>query len=209
MPDLYKAPKIDVSLQTTVVPTKKLSERPSSKSPSEPEPQKCPEGEVLNVMGQCVEAEIIRNLFVFGTPKNEVPETTKPPLPKPKIKFNILFVKTPEKDEGKDPIIVPPPREKTLVYVLNKNSEVEDQEIIQVPSDPQKPEVYYVNYNEGENPTLPGGIDLNQALASTPTEQGQMIPVETEREPENRPNNSKRQTAIYRAMARYGTVNKF
>ena len=71
--------------------------------------------------------------------------------------------------------MVPPPQQKTLVYVLNKKSEAQDQGLIEVPFTPQQPEVYYVNYAEGENPSLPGGIDLQTALANSRPQQGQDV----------------------------------
>ena len=70
--------------------------------------------------------------------------------------------------------MVPPPLQKTLIYVLNKAGEIEEQRVIEMDSPVQQPEVYYVNYNEGDNPTLPGGIDLNSALA-TSAQQGQVV----------------------------------
>ena len=86
-----------------------------------------------------------------------------------------MFVRTPEGAQAQEPIVVPPPQQKTLVYVLSKKQDAEGQQVIQVPSTPQKPEVYYVHYDDGENPQLPGGIDLQSALASAAQQQGQVI----------------------------------
>ena len=49
------------------------------------------------------------------------------------------------------------------------------QSVIEVPSQPSStPEVYFVNYNEGENPQLLDGIDLNTALSQA-AQPGQAI----------------------------------
>merc|ERR1719244_963879 len=46
-----------------------------------------------------------------------------------------------------------------------KKQEQEGQQVIELPTGPkQQPEVFYVNYDEGANPSLPGGISLQDAL---------------------------------------------
>ena len=114
-------------------------------------------------------------MFVYGSPKQDEKTKKKPSIPKPQVRFNLVVVKTPEALEGEKPIVVPPPQEKTLVYVLNKKQEEEEQELIKVPFEPQEPEVYYINYEDGENPTLPGGIDLQTALKSVPSQEGREV----------------------------------
>ncbi|MCL4148519.1 UNVERIFIED_CONTAM: hypothetical protein GTU68_020750, partial [Idotea baltica] len=57
------------------------------------------------------------------------------------------------------------PQEKTLVLVLSKKGGGGGQQIIEVPAPPgQKPEVFFVDYAEGDNTMLPGGIKLQDAL---------------------------------------------
>jgi hypothetical protein len=53
------------------------------------------------------------------------------------------------------------------VYVLSKRPEAIGQQLIEVPGQLEEPEVFFVNYNEGENPVLPGGIDLQTALSQS------------------------------------------
>ncbi|CAL4117494.1 unnamed protein product, partial [Meganyctiphanes norvegica] len=125
----------------------------------------CRDGEVINVDGKCARPEVSRSVYVYHAPEQEVPYSYPPQVPPPKVEVDIVFVKTPEALEGQEPIVVPPPQKKTLVYVLSKKQEQEGQQVIELPSGPkQKPEVYYVNYNDGENPQLPGGLSLQDAL---------------------------------------------
>merc|ERR1719369_1267859 len=136
----------------------------------------CNGDEVRNVLGECVLPEISRNIFVYAAPK-AVPSGPRqsPALPKPEVHYNFVFVKTADPLEQDDPIIVPPPQQKTLVYVLSKKQVQGGDEIIQAPHFPApRPEVFYVNYGEGDNPQLPGGVDLQTALSSGAT-QGQNL----------------------------------
>jgi len=136
----------------------------------------CNGDEVRNVLGECVLPEISRNIFVYAAPK-VVPASPKssPDLPKPEVHYNFVFVKTADPLEQDDPIIVPPPQQKTLVYVLSKKQVQGGDEFIQAPFNPApRPEVFYVNYGEGDNPQLPGGVDLQTALSSGAT-QGQNL----------------------------------
>ncbi|CAL4067450.1 unnamed protein product, partial [Meganyctiphanes norvegica] len=124
----------------------------------------CANGEVLHVDGNCVKPMISRNIFVFAAPAVPIQQGPTPEIPLPKVEYNIVFVRTPEKAESDEPIIVPPPQQKTLVYVLSKKGDAVGPQVIEVPAGPgHQPEVYYVNYEDGENPTLPGGIDLQTA----------------------------------------------
>ncbi|MCL4149120.1 UNVERIFIED_CONTAM: hypothetical protein GTU68_014252, partial [Idotea baltica] len=117
------------------------------------------DGEVVNVDGSCVRPIVTKNVFLYAAPQQEVKYGPPPHIPPPKVDYNIVFVRTPEAPEGLDPIVVPPPQQKTLVYVLSKNGQI-NQQVIEVPAGPnQSPEVFYVNYNDGENPQLPGGVD--------------------------------------------------
>merc|ERR1712002_592002 len=135
----------------------------------------CGEGQVLHVDGTCVTPQVTRNVYVFAAPQQQFQPGPPPQIPQPKVNYNIVFVRTPENAQGQEPIVVPPPQQKTLVYVLSKKQAIQGQQVIEVPSTPQKPEVYYVHYDEGENPQLPGGIDLQSALATAAQQQGQVI----------------------------------
>merc|ERR1711970_1205816 len=133
----------------------------------------CGEGEVLNVDGSCSRPVVTRNIFVYAAP--EQPRAIPGPVevPPPKVDYNIVFVRAPEGNAAQDPIIVPPPQQRTLVYVLSKKPEDGGQRVIEVPAGPaSNPEVYFVNYGPGENPQLPGGVNLETALGAAVTPGG-------------------------------------
>lgn len=135
----------------------------------------CKEGEILHVDGTCVVPEVSRKVFVFDVPQQEQLTGPPPSVPPPKVDHNILFVRLPEEGLGPEPIVVPPPRQNNIVYVLNKQGE-QSQRVIEVPAPPpSEPEIYFVNYEEGENPTLPGGVDLHTALVSAAETGGEVI----------------------------------
>ncbi|KAK8749960.1 hypothetical protein OTU49_015151, partial [Cherax quadricarinatus] len=76
---------------------------------------------------------------------------------------------------GPEPIVVPPPQQKNVLYVLSKRPQY-DQKVIHVPAPEQgSPQVYYVNYSPGDNPTLPTGGDLQSALSSAAPGGGEVI----------------------------------
>ncbi|MCL4124542.1 UNVERIFIED_CONTAM: hypothetical protein GTU68_017198, partial [Idotea baltica] len=145
--------------------------------PPSANPTSCSEGEVLNVDGSCARPEVSRNIFVYTAPERPFQQQANPiQAPKPKLNYNIVFVRTPEGIDGQEPVVVPPPQQKTIVYVLNKDSEDQGPQMIEVPAPvAHKPEVFYVNYREGENPQLPIGVDLQSALSSAINQQGQSV----------------------------------
>merc|ERR1719427_53642 len=127
----------------------------------------CQNGEVLNVDGTCAIPQVTRNVFVYTAPQQNFPRPPPASIPAPRQDYNIIFIRTPEQANGPEPIIVGPPEQNNIVYVLSKRPDGQGQRIIEVPAPPPKsPQVYFVNYGEGENPTLPGGVDLNTALGS-------------------------------------------
>ncbi|XP_037792185.1 pupal cuticle protein 36-like [Penaeus monodon] len=135
----------------------------------------CQEGEVLHVDGTCATPEITRKIYVFDVPEQERPVGPPPSIPPPAVDHNILFVRLPEEAPAPDPIVLPPPRQNNIVYVLNKQEE-QAQRVIEVPAQPQAdPEIYFVNYQDGENPTLPLGVDLETALGAAATAGGQVL----------------------------------
>nr|XP_053627687.1 pupal cuticle protein 36-like [Cherax quadricarinatus] len=135
----------------------------------------CSSGQVLNVDGSCVTPVVSRNLFLFNAPAVSPVVGPKPNVPPPKIEHNIVFIRTPEGGQGQEPIIVPPPKQKNIVYVLNRITE-QGQNVIQVPAPEQEsPQVYFVNYGEGDNPSLPTGGDLQSALSSAAQGEGDVI----------------------------------
>merc|ERR1712121_178699 len=127
----------------------------------------CGEGEVLNVDGSCSRPVVTRNIFVYAAPEQPRPLPGPVNVPPPKVDCSIVLVRAPEGNAAQDPIIVPPPQQRTLVYVLSKKPEDGGQRVIEVPAGPaSNPEVYFVNYGPGENPQLPGGVNLQTALGA-------------------------------------------
>ena len=126
----------------------------------------CVDGEVPNVDGTCEKPVITKNFFLYAAPPREYEPPAPPRLPKPRVNYNVVFIRNPKQPEDLDPIVIPPPEQKTLVYILNKENSI-DQDVIHVPRGPiRRPEVFYINYEEGDNPNLPFGIDFEAALDS-------------------------------------------
>ncbi|KAF2359949.1 protein of unknown function DUF243 [Trinorchestia longiramus] len=135
--------------------------------------RQCGDGEVLNTDGVCGVPEVNRKIYVFAA-KPTFQKPVAAPIPEPEVNIDVILVKTPESITGAKPIVVPPPEQKTVVYVLSKRPQV-GQDVIEVPSVPEEPEVYFVNYDDGDNPILPGGIDLQTALAQASQGQGSLV----------------------------------
>ncbi|XP_064089887.1 uncharacterized protein LOC135203867 [Macrobrachium nipponense] len=137
----------------------------------------CPDGQILHVDGRCVTPEVTRNMFVYSAPEVEPKIITAPKdLPLPKVEHNIVFIHTEELNAGLEPIIVPPPQRKHIIYVLNEESGQQGPRLIEVTAPPPRnPEVYFVNYADGQTPTLPDGIDFEEALKSAIHSEGTLI----------------------------------
>merc|ERR1719187_2229215 len=74
------------------------------------------------------------------------------------------------------PLIVLPPQQRNVVYILSKRPEAQAQQVIDIPAQNQAPEVYFVNYNdENEDLQLPGGFNLQSALAQANNLPGEII----------------------------------
>nr|XP_053627905.1 uncharacterized protein LOC128685404 [Cherax quadricarinatus] len=126
----------------------------------------CGHGQIRHVDGSCVTPQITRNLYVFNAPQVPPIIGPRPYIPLPRLDHNIVFIRNPEPLPALEPIVVPPPQQKNVLYVLNKRP-VHQQKVIQVPAPEQEiPQLYFVNYAEGDNPSLPTGGDLQSALSS-------------------------------------------
>ncbi|XP_063593736.1 uncharacterized protein LOC134770706 [Penaeus indicus] len=135
----------------------------------------CGDGKILHVDGTCVVPEITRNVYLFNVPEQEQAAGPTPSIPPPAVEHNILFVRLPEEQPAPEPIVLPSPRQNYIIYVLNKQDE-QVQRVIEVPAQPQTdPEIYFVNYQDGENPILPLGVDLETALSSAAAAGGQVL----------------------------------
>ena len=130
----------------------------------------CKEGLVRRIDGECVPPTVNRNLFVYTAPSTSPAVQTAAKVPDPQIDLNYVFVKVPNVVQQTNPVVIPPPQQKTAVYLLQENQEIPSPPVIEVPYEPQNPDVYFVNYDEGQNLDLPGGIDLQTALSNSITE---------------------------------------
>merc|ERR1719209_333893 len=135
----------------------------------------CGNGQVRSSSnGGCVTPQVTRNLFLYSAPALSAPAGRPANLPPPKVYYNYVFVRTPQIQGGANAIVAPAPKQKTLVYVLSKRPGAQDQQVLQVDSTPTKPEVFFVNYDQGDNSQLPGGVSLQEALSQS-VQQGQVI----------------------------------
>ncbi|XP_037792015.1 leucine-rich repeat extensin-like protein 1 [Penaeus monodon] len=126
----------------------------------------CGGGKIKNTDGSCAFPKLTKNVYVFTSPEVKHPYVPPQSLPPPEVEHNVVFIRTPDSGAPPEPIVIPPPRQENVVYVLSKK-EQETPQVIEVPDDgPQTPQVYYVNYDDGDNPILPGGIDLQSALSA-------------------------------------------
>jgi len=140
----------------------------------------CGPNEVLGNDGNCIAPVIRRNVYAYTIPNMAARVAPAPPLPNPEIDYNIIFLKSSNEQQKVEPIVVPPPRQKTIVYVLRRRPEPIVREVIELPKqEPVSPEVFFVNYNDGENPELPGGINLQSVLSQAPEANGQIRVVQT------------------------------
>jgi len=134
----------------------------------------CGAGQIRDAHGQCITPEVTRNLYLYAAPRQQIETRAPKHIPNPKVHLNYVFVRTEGGVGGAQPVVVPPPKQKTLVYVLNKRLNAQEAEVIEVPANPTQPEVFFVNYEEGEDTQLPGGVSLQQALSQS-LQQGQNI----------------------------------
>jgi len=135
----------------------------------------CPGGQVRHGNGECVAPEISTDMFLYAVPAQQVRTIPATNLPKPKVHLNYVFVRTENAQGGARPVVAPAPKQKTIVYVLNKAAGAAQQEVIEVPHTPTKPEVFIVNFDdENDNKKLHGGIDLQTALRQS-VQQAQVI----------------------------------
>lgn len=135
----------------------------------------CGDGQVRHVDGSCVQPQVTRNLFVYRAPDVAPIIGPRPPVAPPRVEHNIVFIHTPNGLFSQEPLVVPPPQQKNVVYVLNKRPQV-DPTLLEVPAGEQEaPEIYFVNYAEGENPQLPLGGDLQSALSKAEESNGAVI----------------------------------
>lgn len=102
---------------------------------------------------------VIHKHVYVHVPPPEAPEYKAPkhiPQPQPQKHYKIVFIKAPTPPTPTAPQLPPlpqPDEEKTLIYVLVKKPE-EAPEIVlptQAPTQPSKPEVYFIRYKTQVN----------------------------------------------------------
>ncbi|CAB0042783.1 unnamed protein product [Trichogramma brassicae] len=107
------------------------------------------------VYGQPAQQPVIHKHVYVHVPPPEAPEYKAPkyvaPAPPPQKHYKIVFIKAPTPPTPTAPAIpaLPQPdEEKTLIYVLVKKPEEapEIQLPTQAPTQPSKPEVYFIRY---------------------------------------------------------------
>lgn len=100
---------------------------------------------------------IITKNFYFEAAPEEPEETQGPrfvPIGRPQKNYKIIFIKTPSYGLNSQVIpIVPPNEEKTIVYVLSKKPEFnQDIELPSVPvTEATKPEVFFIKYKNDQD----------------------------------------------------------
>ncbi|XP_068157555.1 bromodomain-containing protein 4 [Drosophila tropicalis] len=102
-----------------------------------------------------METKVHKHIYVHVPPKDfEEEDAVQPRVhhqqgPKQKH-YKIVFIKAPSAPALRPPVVPPPPQneEKTLIYVLHKKPELEQDIIIPTPAPtkPSKPEVYFIKY---------------------------------------------------------------
>ncbi|XP_050726489.1 uncharacterized protein LOC127003625 [Eriocheir sinensis] len=137
-----------------------------TQSLKEPNGDVCLEGQVRHADGSCVTPEVTRSVYVFGVTETPRPSARPSPrLPPPKVHEHVLLIRAPERWAAEQSLVVPPPAQKSVVYILRKELEDEDPRIIEAPvTPPPHPEVFFVNYKDGDNVSLPNGLNLQKAL---------------------------------------------
>ncbi|ALC45602.1 TwdlC [Drosophila busckii] len=101
------------------------------------------------------ETRVHKHIYVHVPPKDfEEEDAVQPRVhhevgPKQKH-YKIVFIKAPSAPALRPPVVPPPPQneEKTLIYVLHKKPEQEQDIVIPTPAPtkPSKPEVYFIKY---------------------------------------------------------------
>ncbi|NP_001166856.1 tweedle motif cuticular protein 2 precursor [Nasonia vitripennis] len=98
---------------------------------------------------------VIHKHVYVHVPPPEAPEYKAPkyvaPAPPPQKHYKIVFIKAPTPPTPTAPALPPlpqPDEEKTLIYVLVKKPEEQPELVIptQAPTQPSKPEVYFIRY---------------------------------------------------------------
>lgn len=135
----------------------------------------CSDGKVRHVDGKCVTPIINRRLFLYRVPGNSASINRPQIMREPKVERNFIFVRLPGDVQRREPVILPPAEQQYIVYVLRKQSK-QDQRVVDVPAPPpSEPEVFFVNYSDGEEPTLPGGVNFKRSFDSAFQDGGPVV----------------------------------
>ncbi|XP_064090491.1 uncharacterized protein LOC135204278 [Macrobrachium nipponense] len=112
--------------------------------------QPCPSGLVLHVDGKCTAPVVTYNYYQYVIPSEPRPiKETRPIIlfEPPKEIYNIMIIHLPEDDEESEPVVILPPQQKSVIYILRKESNRQGQHAIQVPeSRKTKPKLFLITY---------------------------------------------------------------
>lgn len=110
---------------------------------------------VQDSYGPPIQQSVVHKHVYVHVPPPEAPEYKAPkpilPPPPPQKHYKIVFIKAPTPPTPTAPVLPPlPPQdeEKTLIYVLVKKPEEQPEIVLptQAPTQPSKPEVYFIRY---------------------------------------------------------------
>lgn len=127
--------------------------------------KQCNKGYMANMLGKCVKPHVRRDVYFFSQPAVPPIRYSKHELPEPKVNLNYVFLHTAGSVQRPQPLVAPAAKQRTLIFLLNKQSDLITQDILDVPSALDEPAVFFVNYKEGDNLQLPGGLDLETVLS--------------------------------------------
>lgn len=134
---------------------------------------------------------IMKNFYIHDAPLDDDEDETETQqreiVVKPKIRYNIVFVKTPIERIKKPEIpILHQNQEKTIIYVLSRKNEVSEQEN-KYPTPPSaptsKPEVFYIQYRTGKSFTT-AALESTSPKSQIETTTGDVEAAEIEEETE-------------------------
>lgn len=110
---------------------------------------------------------ISKNIYIHVPPEEpaELTPSQRIEVPTPKKHYKVIFIKAPTPPTPTAPIIAPQIQDehKTLVYVLVKKPEPQPQVVVPppVPTEPSKPEVYFIKYKQDPIPAKQYGPPRN------------------------------------------------
>ncbi|XP_067633558.1 uncharacterized protein Twdlbeta [Eurosta solidaginis] len=136
---------------------------PPTQPPPQPLPIYGPPAQFYGPPAATAEPVVTKNVYVHVPP--EEPEVYQSSAPiqtaAPKKHYKIIFIKAPNPPTPQQQVLPPPVQDehKTLVYVLVKKPEESQQLVLPspAPTEPSKPEVYFIKYKQQKKPAAQYG----------------------------------------------------